>query len=226
MQGIGKNKAVSIILAIGLVFLSGCEAREKNLSRAQLVTRAEAYLHAGKYYKALSELKEALAKDPGNATVHVELGWVYLYTNQMDKASAELKLLESLGNPPSVHYLKGAFLAKLGQWVNALEEYNEALNTDPDNPKLHADIAHAFLQINEPEDALREYSIAVKLDPNDDSNLFGQCMGYRQLGHYKEAITACQQAMALSSDAQEKDQIQTVIQNIQLLQSVEPAKSS
>lgn len=212
-------------LAVGL---TGCWEQPEQ-SRQQLLSQAEADLKAGKFHKALSELNQVLQDDPNNVRVHVDLGWVYLYTGQLEKASAEVLMAEKLNDSeknPGLHYLKGAVYARLEQWVDALEAYNEALKGDINNPQLHADIAHAFLKVNAPDAARREYAVALKLDPANTAYGFGECIAYRQLKQYNEALKACNRAAESADSPEEHLQIGEVVEQIKLLQRLEENTSA
>lgn len=211
-----------------MLWLSGCQPQPA-LTKQQLILQAEAHLKAGEFYRALNELKQVLAQDPKNLQVHTDLGWIYIYTGEIDKAFEEIKILDALDPKYNkAYYLRGAAYHKLEQWEDALENYNEALKTEINNPELHYDIANVFLELNFPDAALKEFEIALRIQPETGPYEFGRCIAYRQMKHYAEAIVACRSAIAYSNDQDnvEQEQIQEVIEGIKLLQSIEPAPAS
>lgn len=219
-----QNTLVAALLLGSMVLgWTGCQsASQPRYTREQLIQMAEADLKAGRFHKAISELNLALTQDPHNTQVLLDLGWVYVYTDQLADASEQVTRVTAIDpKNPGLPYLKGAVLAKMGQYVDALESYNEALRYDVNNPQLHGDIAHAFLAINELEAALKEYTVAHKLDPNNNDYDFGACMVYRQLKKYPQALSRCQHALDNADDDQEADRIQTVLESVRLVQQLE-----
>lgn len=210
----------TLVLMVAMVLGAGCRSAEApTYTRAQLIQLAEADLKAGRFHKALSELNLALKQDPHNVQVLLDMGWVFVYTDQLPAASDQLQtVIDQDPDNPGIPYLKATILAKMGQYVDALEAYNKALLYDVNNPQLHGDIAHTFLALNEPQAALREYTIAHKLDPSNNDYGFGACVVLRQLKQYKQAMVQCQQALDNADTDQEADRIQTVIQSVRLVQ--------
>lgn len=214
---------LALLASVSLFGLMGCMPAPKP-DKQQLLKQAELHLQQGNFHQALLELNQVLKEDPNNIKVHIDLAWIYLYTDQLDKAVGEMHQINALAQDQQtseIFALKGAIYQKAEQWVDALEAYNEALKTDVNNPKLHEEVASVFLELNEPESALREYIVALKLDPDNSSYEFGRCMAYRQLKNYASAIGACESAIALSDSEQEKDQIQSVIETTKLLQTLQ-----
>ncbi len=208
-------------LLTGFLYWAGCQPAT-HLSREKLLDNAEKDLDAGNFHKAMVELQEALNQDPQNIQVHLDLGWVALYTNQLDKAKKELQYVEQIQPSNSeAQHLRGAMLEKGEQWVDALSAYNEALKGEINDPQLHADIARVFLKLNQPDASVKEYGISLRLNPQNSGYHFGQCLAYRQLKQYLQATSACQKALQYSNDPTEKDQIQEIIETIKLLQGLE-----
>jgi tetratricopeptide (TPR) repeat protein len=209
------------------LIMPGCQRAEQD-SQQQLLEKARENLEAGNFNVALVQLSQALDQDPGNLEVHKNLAWLYLYTDNLEKASEEINTITRLDPDNSdLHYLRGYLYAELEQWVDALESYNEALKTeDVNNPNLHFDIATAFLAVNEPEAALKEFDLALRLQPGNSSYEFGKCMTYRQLKQYSEALQYCQDAKLHTDSAEEKSRIDEVMQSISLLQMIDSGEES
>lgn len=215
---------LAVIVALCLS-LTGCN-KPSNASKAtQLLEQAEANIHDGNLQEAFKQLSKALSADPNNTSMHVDLGWAYAMTGERAKALREIQIVESLSpKSPDLAYLKGYLYAQEQQWLDALEYYDDALNTDERNrPYLHADIADAFMQINEADAALKEYEVALRLDPENSRYEFGRCQAYRQLKQFDASIAACQQALmhVPEENVEERNNIDDVIEGMKLLKSLD-----
>ena len=219
--------ALGAFMAISLV-LSGCQPMSKAGDASSLLEKAEANIHEGNLQEAFKQLSKALSADPNNTAMHVDLGWVYAMTDQRDKAMKEISIVESLSpKNPDLAYLKGYLYAQEKQWLDALEYYDKALETDERNrPYVHADIADAFMQINEADAALKEYDVALRLDPDNSRYEFGRCQAYRQLKQFDASIAACKLALNHAVSDEERTNINDVIEGMTLLQQLNDEKKS
>lgn len=210
-------------LALTLACYTGCIAVPKISPQVQ-IQKAEHFLEKGEFHKALDELNQLVIHDPNNIKAHLDRAWAFYYIDDNQGVTKELALLEEKGaTPDELAYLKGKLLAKLEEWVEALTWYNKALEKDPNNADLHYDIATTFLALNESEAALREMQQAIKLEPKNNMFLFGECKTYRQLQKYEAALKSCRLAWTVTKDPEEQVAIESVIQNIQLVQQLETA---
>lgn len=211
-----------------LASLSGCSSRLPKPQQDVLIEAAQDNIEHGNFRQALSQLSQVLSEDPQNSEVLVNLAWIHLYLKNYDQAKEEIDQLEATSpKSPQLHYLKGRLMAGLQQWVDALEHYNQAMETDQINdPQLHADVAEAFMQLNEPEAALKEFKVAMDLDPKTAGYVFGMCRGYRQLKSYDKALETCKEAALMTIDPTEKEAIEQVIETIQLLKTVDESSTA
>jgi len=84
---------------------------------------------------------ELLAEEPDNADLMYTLATLYLGDNRHDDALKWInKALQANEFAPAYHQLKGAILARAGQFEQALEEYNIAIDK---NPNLYAALVGA-----------------------------------------------------------------------------------
>lgn len=80
-------------------------------------------------------------------------------------------------NPNLHHELATTFLM-FGQWYNARVELLETLRYDANDADAHNALGFAYEKLGDLNDAVKQYRIAARLDPNDDS--------YHR--HYLEAL--------------------------------------
>ncbi len=158
--------------------------------------------------------EEALRLDPHLASALVGLG----YTLQMqivDDPAADrdalVKRMEDVStravradpDDPKVWSLRSAALGLQGRYSDAMEANSAALAIDPYSvPVLH-DQASIFIQIGEPDAALRLLERSLAFDSRgyhaQTASLY-MCRAYLALGSYRDATAACEKAVALGLD--------------------------
>ncbi|WP_323029043.1 cellulose biosynthesis protein BcsC [Castellaniella defragrans] len=89
--------------------------------------------------------------------------------------------------------------AAAGKGDQALELYENLLQTDPDNAALHLGTAQVAQQLRNERRAAREAGIAVSLAPNDIAILTSAARVYRAQGKTSEAQDLLEKAVALES---------------------------
>ena len=59
---------------------------------------------------------------------------------------------------------RGVFYARQGEWNLALNDYNKAINLNPQFPEAYFNRAVTYYQLQQPDLAMTDYNQAVKLD--------------------------------------------------------------
>lgn len=95
------------------------------------------------------------------------------------------------------HQAIGNLLDEQGRSVEALEEYKEALNFDPDDTNTLFNMGTVYLKMNKPQQAVRIFESLIKIDSRDTEsyNLLG--LAYRGCGKKKEAIDVWLKSLAI-----------------------------
>ncbi len=96
-----------------------------------------------------------------------------------------------------LHQTKGNLLDEQGRSAEALVEYKEALNFDPDDTNTLFNMGTVYLKMNKPEQAVRIFESLIKIDSKDTEsyNLLG--LAYRGCGKKKEAIEVWLKSLAI-----------------------------
>jgi len=68
----------------------------------------------------------------------------------------------------------GNFAYDHQRWPEAIRRYQEAIASGIDNADVHTDLGNAFRFSGQPEQALNQYTIAQKLNPQHENSLFNQ----------------------------------------------------
>ncbi len=121
---------------------------------------------AGRIDEAEKGYLELLQDEPENTDLMYTLATLYLGENRLDEALKWVnKALQGNEFAPAYHQLKGAILARAGQFEQALEEYNRAIEK---NPNLYAALVGAgFIenQLGNTKQAKQHLKQALHVNP-------------------------------------------------------------
>jgi tetratricopeptide (TPR) repeat protein len=88
----------------------------------------------------------------------------------------------------------GNFAYDHQRWPEAIRRYQEAIASGVDTADIHTDLGNAFRFSGQPEQALNQYTIAQKLDPQHQNSLFNQISLYTEvLNEPVRAIPICEE---------------------------------
>ncbi|HNR36511.1 MAG TPA: tetratricopeptide repeat protein, partial [Candidatus Hydrogenedentes bacterium] len=146
--------------------------------------------------KAAEHCRRAIMLDPGDASLHYNLGNALMGLNRLDEAIASYrKALEMDPSQPNARYNLGIAFAKQQRYPEAVEAFRETLRLDPCNAKAHNNLGSAFAMAGQFEAALPHYRRAIELQPDDTEIWCNMGYAYSQLGRTAEAREAYQQAL-------------------------------
>ncbi|HOV75113.1 MAG TPA: tetratricopeptide repeat protein [Candidatus Hydrogenedentes bacterium] len=146
--------------------------------------------------KAAEHCRRAIMLDPGDASLHYNLGNALMGLNRLDEAIASYrKALEMDPGQPNARYNLGIAFAKQQRYPEAVEAFRETLRLDPGNAKAHNNLGSAFAMAGQFEAALPHYRRAIELQPDDTEIWCNMGYAYSQLGRTAEAREAYQQAL-------------------------------
>ncbi len=106
-----------------------------------VISQGQVYLEIGDLEKAKERLKLAISRDPGNPFGYFILGVAYDRMGDLAAAIAQTQkavevALQSGVNPWTMSEVLGHFYVKAGQCVDARVAYEQALEWQPDEPRL------------------------------------------------------------------------------------------
>jgi Tetratricopeptide repeat len=88
----------------------------------------------------------------------------------------------------------GNFAYDHQHWSEAIRRYQEAIASGIDNADVRTDLGNAFRFSGQPEQALNEYSIAQRLNPQHENSLFNQISLFIEaLNEPARAIPICEE---------------------------------
>lgn len=86
------------------------------------------------------------------------------------------------------HFNAGIRFALRKYYDKAIEEYNKALELDPNVPELHNNLGYAYLDKGKIEQAIMEQKKALDLDPNLANAYYGLALALEKRGDTHGAI--------------------------------------
>jgi tetratricopeptide (TPR) repeat protein len=145
-----------------------------------------------------------LARDPGNAAAHNNLGRVLAADGKV--AEAVPHFVEAVRLEPAwvlPHVNLGEALAAEGRSADAVGEFTEALRLDPSNAKAHGELGMALAQQGRAKEAIDHLAEAVRLDPAvvETRNNLGAALAGQ--GRLEEATAQYRAALALDPGSPE-----------------------
>jgi len=87
--------------------------------------------------------------------------------------------------------------AKAMEHKQAIEDYDKAIQLNPNNPVIYNDRGDSHLALNNHENALADYTKAIALNPNYDSAYINRSKCHLKNKNYTKAIADCDNALKL-----------------------------
>lgn len=161
-----------------------------------------AALATGDLPLAGDSFRAALARDPGNANIH--MGLADLALAQGDAASAGESYRRALELDPKLAAAEnglGNVLLSQGDAPGAIAAYQRALALDPELSMARANLGNAFAREGRNEEAISELRRAIELEPDEPAVRRDLARTLAAAGRFPEAIGTCRAALALDPDA-------------------------
>ncbi len=162
------------LLGALLLLAGGCKSATtpevQRLHARAVYEQAQSDFGAGNVSVALSEFRQAVALDPGNATYHNALGLLLLY----------MKL------PPTI--------------AEAMSEFQKAVDIDDGNAEAHQNLGAALAEQSRWEEAIAQWRKALAIPTLRTPDVAQHNLGWAlyNLGRYQEAEGALQLALRLN----------------------------
>lgn len=163
---------------------------------------ADVLRRSGKSSEAADTLRAAAILDPRSPLPHTALGQVFDAAGKPDLAIEEYqRALQIAPNDPPALALLAYKYVSLGWNRQAKLLLTDALQRNPDDPRLHVALAlTAFQNNNSARNAEKHLLIARRLAPADPTILSPLADFYRHQHRYPEALQIIDQAMIATSD--------------------------
>lgn len=153
------------------------------------------------YRSELVLYRDTVAKRPGNAFAHYNLGKLLDESGAREAAIASYREAIRLEPTRSSPYNNlGKTLADLGRVTEAVEQYQAALRLNPAYGRAHYNLGAALLRLDRKEEALQHFREAVRLDAGD-VEARANCGGVLlESGRIEEAAAQFREVLRLRPD--------------------------
>ncbi len=165
-----------------------------------------AYMNLEKYGLAIPCLQKALAFDPLNIETRHHLSAVYRDHGMLDKAAEGFNsIIDMRSDYPNVHNDLGDIYRKQGREQQALKEYRatiehgrKKLSPSSRDPLLLVELAYAYNQVQEFDEAKKLIDEAIRADPNNQKAYWTLADIYRSSHRFGDALDALEKSKKVS----------------------------
>jgi len=182
--------------------LAGGRPYLRSLSSSEMIavylkSLGAVFSRKGREDRALRLYREAAVYYPGLPDVYFNAGVSFQKKKMLDEAIAQYRRALALDPDLAVaHDNLGVALAKKGLFAEALVEARKAAALRPRNPATLGNLAAALCANGMVEEGIREYRKVLDIDPGNARALVGLTKAYYARGEFREAVVACDRAIA------------------------------
>lgn len=169
-----------------------------------LLVQAKAAADKNDYVTAATDYEKYLAQKPDDATAHFDLGYVYTAQKEKDKAIAEYRKAIALDPKMAQAYLNLGISLLDDDAKAAIAPLQKATELNYDYAQGHYLLGTAEERAGQPN-AVKEYTIAVKLDPNDYSEHIALARAELERGNASAAEPEFREALKLKTNDAESE---------------------
>ena len=163
--------------------------------------RAARLFEQGRFREAAELLKEAVAAQPDDATVRMNLGAALVRAGQPELARSELETAVRLDpEVPRTHFNLGTLLVSMQDDPAAIERFESALALDPAFLAAHFNLANAHLRQGDFEEAAEHFSAVVTEQSANRDARYGEAVALTQAGEEQRAESRLREGLAALPD--------------------------
>ena len=109
----------------------------------------------------------------------------------------------------------------LGQYEEAIADYDQAIRLQPDFASFYFSRGHARVELGQYEEAIADYDQTIRLQPDQAHFYINRSNAKTKLGQHQEAIADLQAALELAREAGDNDRIVFIEGKIEELEQEE-----
>jgi Flp pilus assembly protein TadD len=141
------------------------------------------YLAAGRYVEAESVFRDLVTAGDPLPMGYIGLAQVLLRTDRADEAATELvNAQKKLGPNFLISYFRGLALARSAKPAEAVAEFQEAAQLEPNNTEAHLNLGKTQLTLGNVNEAIAELQEALRLAPTNVQAKRLLSQAYRRAG--------------------------------------------
>jgi Flp pilus assembly protein TadD len=141
------------------------------------------YLAAGRYMEAESVFRDLVTAGDPLPMGYIGLAQVLLRTDRADEAATELvDAQKKLGPNFLISYFRGLALARSARPAEAMAEFQQAVQLEPNNTEAHLNLGKTQLTLGNVNEAIAELQEALRLAPTNVQAKRLLSQAYRRAG--------------------------------------------
>ena len=166
---------------------------DANAPYSQAMASGKTFYDKGDPAKAVTAFQSALAMNPANPDVHLNLANAFLLLGQPAQAAIHAdEVLRYQPGSAAAHFLLGCAALRQNQFSNAVQELQQAKDADPSVNPVSFQLGRAFLGWGKLDDAAVQFREVTQFETNHPSAYYQLSQVLLRLGQRDEA----QQALA------------------------------
>lgn len=143
----------------------------------------------------------ALAKAPGDWSLHQHFGRLAMQLDRPDVAAEHLRIaIERLPRDASIHNNLGNALVRLGHFDKATSHFRSALELDPAGEMAHYNLANLMVDRGRPDEAVAHYLEALRINPSYGAAHFNLGNVLASSGQVDKGIAHYRKALDINPD--------------------------
>ncbi|MHC4184300.1 MAG: tetratricopeptide repeat protein [Planctomycetota bacterium] len=147
-------------------------------------SRAEAYMKAGDYRKAVEDLKRSIEINPRYATSYAILGMAY------ERLDLSLQAIESYGRAIELNpQFSIAYYGRERAFQKVRKRSEQAIMGNPEAAAAYINRGTAHALMKNYQEALEDFNRAIHLNPQITAVYYNRGLVYTHMGDYQRAIT-------------------------------------
>ncbi|MGI9515461.1 MAG: tetratricopeptide repeat protein [Pirellulaceae bacterium] len=162
--------------------------------------RAKIHFSILEYDPGIADCTETLRIKPDHWNVYLWRGWAHLYRQEFTQALNDANDVQD-NRPYGTHYLRGHIRLSQGKFEDAIDEFQAAIEIDPQANQAYHMKGWAHLQNGQLEDAVHNFDRALELLNERQQHAFAywcrffRAMAYLEQGETDKAQTDFQRAL-------------------------------
>ncbi len=193
-----RTLQTSRALFLGLLAWLGACSRA-NVESLEAMNVGVAAAQQQQFEQAVEHFQKSAALDPTNDQAYQNLGIVYLKLDKLDDARMAFEKAMAAAPHNATYPLRLAgVLSSKGDFAGARGALEQAIRIDETRFRPHYDLARVHEQLDDPQNALRQYTAAARKGPRFLSGYTSLARLYEDLGYVDEAAQVLEAALVVA----------------------------
>lgn len=171
---------------------------------AELIQQGLFHHRQGDIAQAMERYVEVLRNDPKNADALYYIAVVACQDGQFKEGADLARRALAVGPPQArMHNLLGQALYRLGERLEAIKNYDQAIALDEKLADAHGNRANVLADAGFPDEALKSFDRALALNPMSATDWLNRGALLQSLGRHEEALASFDKAIMCGPDVPE-----------------------